>query len=270
MSARLSNPTAAAAAAADPLAELLQAQRSDDPQPAANLAELIAQQSKGGAADVFNPDIHETDGNGAPIKNLDGTHRMKRGRGSPRHREKLRQQQGGAGSAELPPDLAAAAGSGVAGDVGDQAEAPPPAAPYGPAEAQRDAMLAVGTITGGLQGFLGPKWKPEAEEFGAMRDELAAYCLAHGGLGIPPWLGVAMAFGMYAGRRVELPGGLAGKIRGQLGAEADQAAAEEIPREYPPIENPPTVSPVAARPRPVTPGTAPGASARPPMRTAAA
>lgn len=237
--------------AGDPLAELLAAERPRDPAPAPNLQELIDKEGKGGASAVFNPDIHEVDGNGAPIKNLNGSFRLKRGRGSPKHRASLAGGPVDAASMQL--------------NV-DEIEPPAPTMPYGQAEAERDAVLAVGTLTGSLQGFFGPKWKPEAEEFQMMRDELAAYCLQHGGLGIPPWLGVAMAFGMYAGRRIELPGGLSAKLLGK--APEDQPA--EVEREHPPtapIEQKPAND---ARPRPVTAGASPtAASSRPPVRTAA-
>lgn len=238
---------APAPAGADPLAAMLNADRQNDPTPAANIGDLIADQTRPTPAEVFNPDIHES-ANGAPIKNKDGSYRIKRGRGSPRHRQQNDQADAGAGAID---------------QAADPGEPTRPPAPYGAAEARRDAVLAVGMLTGSLQGWLGPKWKPEDDEREQMIGELASYCELNGGLGIPPWLGVVIAFGGYAGRRVELPGGLSAKLLGD-GSDVAEIPVERINPPADPIQQQPASQ---ARSKPTSNGNGTATTnSRPPVR----
>jgi hypothetical protein len=132
-------------------------------------------------ADVFDPQIHESDTYGNPVKNADGSLRRKRGR-----KRGIVYNGGASESAIDPADI-------------DRAKA------KAAATATVETMLAVGAMMGGEE------WTPRIDRKIGL-DERAnliaayeAYFIASGTIDVPPWVGVIVATGCFALPRFAMP-----------------------------------------------------------------
>lgn len=124
------------------------------------------------AGTPWDPKIHEA----ARGKKSDGTWRRKRGRG------------------------AAGASDGASGKPGGLNLPQPPQSPQPPAHLA-DAAAFVGMITGGHAMLLGKHWLPGADEHPVLVESTRQYLEATGGIQLPPWLGLAGAYLVYASSR---------------------------------------------------------------------
>lgn len=179
------------AMANDPLAAIVNEQLQDQPIPHPNLEALAREAVSPTDAEQFDPAMHEVDPTtGGPVFNKDGSLRRKRGR--------------------------------VAGKLYDASGNPmePGAVGEGgcsPLQAKREARLCALSVFKALQGF-GPQWEPTSEEEKAVIDPLAEWLQEIGGIGLPTWAEVAVAFGAYVICRINLarflPPGIAGMVAG--------------------------------------------------------
>lgn len=188
------------AGGADPLSRLVSSQAGAKSAPAPNLPELISQELNPQPAEAFNPQLHEADEGGRPIFNADGTLRRKRGRRP--------------GQTYTRPG-----GDGL--DDGGESIAP---APISPAAARAEAELCTAITFSTCEGLFGPAWEPEPAERDQVNEALAAYIEQMGGLGIPPWATVVLAFGSYAAKRTPI-----GRMVGMTPPAAIAAAPEGEP-----------------------------------------
>lgn len=176
-----------AAHAIDPLDDLVAAQASAKPTAAPNIESIIRDEFNPLPAEQFNPAIHETDPiTGGPAYNRDQSLKRKRGR-------KPGQQYSGGNGSPLTDN-----GDGTAMDE------PPASAPMTAAQATAEARLASAMAFSTLQSLLGDEWSPDDDERDSVNGALAEYLRTSGGLGLPPWAGVALAFGSYAVRRTKV------------------------------------------------------------------
>lgn len=195
--------TDAIANSSDPLSRIVQDQAKGKPEPAPNIAELIRAEVSPPEPEDFNPAIHETDPvTGGPVLKKDGTLKRKRGR--------RQGQSNGPGAI----DQAEGAG-GV----------PEPAGPpISPAQAAAEAKLCASMVFGGAVSLLGEQWEPEPEERDQITDALREYIATTGGLGLPPWATVAIAFGAYAARRTPV-----GRLVGMAAPPEPEPTPEPAP-----------------------------------------
>lgn len=152
----------------------------------------------------FDPAIHAVDADGNPKKKPDGTYAKKRGR-----KPGTMTASAAAGSA-LPPKLApTSANVPLTASAGLSSEA-----------AARQFTNAF--ISGGVMIF-GADWEPEDKsEPQELKNALKDYFDADGVPNIPPWFGVALAFGTYSAKRLTKPtimekiGAIFHKVRNSL------------------------------------------------------
>jgi len=234
----MTNGESKAAHGIDPLADLVAAQAGAKPTAAPNIATIIQDELNPLPAEQFNPEIHETDPiTKGPAYNSDGSLRRKRGR-------KPGQQYGRIGGSPLTDN-----GDGTAMDE------PPQPAPMTAAQAKAEAKLASSMAFSTLQSLLGDEWEPDPDERDGVNDALAEYLRTSGGLGLPPWAGVALAFGSYAVRRTKV-----GEI---FGLRRDAAASRRLPPgEVEPVDDEPQD---AAAQEPPAVLRMPSTSPRPPV-----
>lgn len=117
----------------------------------------------------FDPEKHEVDENGIPVKTPTG-----------RYKKKSKNGNGGDGS------FSENTGSGSERDEAFYA-------------AVRDNAFIVGMA---CAIFDPEEWKPDKGENTFLEESLAAYYRTVGTPNLPPWMGVVMAYGSYAARRV--------------------------------------------------------------------
>ena len=127
--------------------------------------------------EIFNPEIHAVGGDGQPRRNQDGSLRRKRGK------------------------------RGVTVPPGE------PLGPTGPTPGCREAAkVTVSTFIVLGQVTFGDEWKAMPEEVEMMVAAWTDYFMSQGVDSFPPWVGVAMAMGAYAGPRCVKPK-TAGKLK---------------------------------------------------------
>lgn len=135
----------------------------------------------------FDPTVHAVDAEGNPKKKPDGTYAKKRGR-----KPGTTTASGAAGSA-LPPKrapMSANAPSTVSAGLSSEAAA---------------RQFTNAFISGGVMIF-GADWEPEDKsEPQELKKALQDYFDADGVPNIPPWFGVALAFGAYSAKRLTKP-----------------------------------------------------------------
>lgn len=121
---------------------------------------------------AHDPAIHET----PPVQGVTGHWRKKRGRGAAKAK----------GEAS-----AAAGGASVVGVM-----KPPEPPPH-----LNDAAVFVSLITGGHAAFLGEHWLAKQDEYPVLVEATRQYMEQTGGMSLPPWLGLAGAYAVYASSR---------------------------------------------------------------------
>ena len=178
------------AMAPDPLDAIVNEQLQDKPLPHPDLAALAREAVSPAESEQFDPAVHESDPiTGGPVFNKDGSLRRKRGR--------------------VAGKVYDAAGNEMPGAVGEGG--------CSPLQAKREARLCALSVFKALQSF-GPQWQPSAEEEKAVIDPLAQWLEEVGGIGLPTWAEVAVAFGAYVICRINLarflPPGIAGMVAG--------------------------------------------------------
>lgn len=233
-----------AAHAIDPLDDLVAAQASAKPTAAPNIESIIRDEFNPLPGEQFDKAIHETDPiTNGPAYNRDGTLRRKRGR---------RPGQRYDGS-ELTDN----------GD-GTSMDEPPTPRPMTTAQAEAEAKLASSMAFSSLQSLLGDEWEPDDDERGSVNAALAEYLRTSGGLGLPPWAGVALAFGSYAVRRT--------KVGEMFGLRRSDTAARRLPPNGEPLDTPGTDDVQSAEPAYVPPPVLriPATSPRPPVHSSEA
>lgn len=185
---------------ADPLSALVDSQNEARPAAAPNLDQLIADELRPPAAEQFDPAFHETDPTtGGPVWTAD--HKLKRKRGRK-------------------PGQVYAGNAAAGGELPEGELAGPPAPPMTRAAAMAEAKLLAGMGFGTFISVKGPAWEPEPEENDAITEALAEYIFVTGGIGLPAWAGVALAFGSYALRRM--------KVGQMIGLAAPEPAAPPV------------------------------------------
>lgn len=172
------------ASAPDPLDAIVDAQMTDRPAPHPDLAGLAREAVNPAPPEQFDPALHETDpATGGPRYNKDGTLKRRRGR-----RAGVDYSQSLDGSAP--------------GPTGEALGGAEPAV-CSPAQAKREAKLIAGGTFKTLQSF-GEQWKPTEQEAEEVIRPLADLLQEMGGLGMPKWAEVAVAFGGYVIARLNL------------------------------------------------------------------
>lgn len=189
-----------AAPAIDPLGEVVAAQAGAGPAAAPNIAQLIADEHNPKPAELFDPSIHETDpATGGPAYNVDGSLRKKRGR-------RPGQKYDSTGGAADDP-------------IAIETENEPK--PITAEQALAEAKLCSAMVFSACTSVGGDEWEPEPEERDGVQMALAEYIRTTGGIGLPPWAAVALAFGSYAARRT--------RVGEWLGLKRAESASRRLP-----------------------------------------
>lgn len=156
-------------------AEALNRETANTPDPG-NAPDLVDRYGR-----KFSPDLHATDANGKPVKTRDGNISLKRGA-----KQKL----------NLPGDK-----------PGDVAQAP--GVDVMAAKRRATAQVVAGTFIQTSIVIFGDEWKPEiSKEFNEVEFLTQAtddYMKVAGFKEMPPWMGLAVAYGSYVTKRLNKP-----------------------------------------------------------------
>lgn len=160
--------------------------------------------------DIFDPERHERDKNGIPIKTKDGKYRRKRG--------------GGAKKSNAPSN-----GPSAAGQV--------------PINHRQTAQFLCGIAFGTATTTLGKHWEPSTQERTQIEDAAYAYALASDMRDIPPGIALIIVAGLYAMPRIAHPDTLSNvrQIGESLGIVKPKPRDSQ-PERGPQVEEPPIPS----------------------------